>query len=125
MCAMGPCRLVGKTTEGSAALPAPRSRPATLRGPWRPAQPRTPTMAAAWPSPCWRSPRARPQGYRIRDEVKLRAVAGYLGIKSEGRHVNEIALDVAETALAEFGQTDRGAHLRGPGHTAPPGAVAA
>jgi anaerobic carbon-monoxide dehydrogenase catalytic subunit len=44
------------------------------------------------------------QGFRIRDEVKLHAVAGYMGIKTDGRTVNEIARDVAETALGEFGK---------------------
>ena len=44
------------------------------------------------------------QGFRIRDEAKLHEVAGYMGIKVDGRPVNDIARDVAETALGEFGK---------------------
>ena len=43
-------------------------------------------------------------GYKVKDEQKLHAVAGYLGIPTSGREVNEIALDVADVALAQFGQ---------------------
>jgi carbon-monoxide dehydrogenase catalytic subunit len=43
-------------------------------------------------------------GYRIRDEFKLREVAGHLGVETEGRPKEEIAIDVAEKALAEFGK---------------------
>src|SRR4030042_172252 len=43
-------------------------------------------------------------GYRIRDEFKLREVARDLGIETEGRSKEEIAIDVAEKALAEFGK---------------------
>ncbi len=41
--------------------------------------------------------------YRISDETKLKAVAGRLGIATEGREVMEIAREVAETALSDFG----------------------
>ena len=43
-------------------------------------------------------------GYEIRDEEKLRAVAALMGIKSDGRPVLDLARDVAEKALATFGQ---------------------
>ncbi|MFQ6058657.1 MAG: anaerobic carbon-monoxide dehydrogenase catalytic subunit [Anaerolineae bacterium] len=43
-------------------------------------------------------------GYRIRDEFKLRAVATQLGIPLAGRTREEIALDVAQKAIHEFGQ---------------------
>jgi carbon-monoxide dehydrogenase catalytic subunit len=43
-------------------------------------------------------------GYTIRDEFKLREVARDLGIETEGRSKEEIAIDVAEKALAEFGK---------------------
>jgi carbon-monoxide dehydrogenase catalytic subunit len=43
-------------------------------------------------------------GYRIRDEFKLREVAGHLGVETEARPKEEIAIDVAEKALAEFGK---------------------
>ncbi len=64
----------------------------------------TPTTAATWPSPSRPSPWARPQGYEVRDEAKLLAVAAKHGIATKGRKVNEIALDVANKAISEFGQ---------------------
>jgi len=44
------------------------------------------------------------EGYEVKDEKKLRTVAGELGIKTEGRNKNEIAKDVAEKAFGEFGK---------------------
>jgi len=43
-------------------------------------------------------------GYQVRDEEKLRAVAARMGIESDGRPVLDLARDVAENALATFGQ---------------------
>jgi carbon-monoxide dehydrogenase catalytic subunit len=43
-------------------------------------------------------------GYRIRDEFKLREVARDLGVETDNRSKEEIAIDVAEKALAEFGR---------------------
>lgn len=43
-------------------------------------------------------------GYEIRDEFKLREVARDLEVEIEGRSKEEIAIDVAEKALAEFGR---------------------
>lgn len=42
--------------------------------------------------------------YEIRDVNKLLEVAQLLGVKTEGRETMEIAKDVAEAALAQFGQ---------------------
>jgi len=44
--------------------------------------------------------------YIIKDEAKLKAVAGQVGIETEGKEVNEIALELAETALAEFSEKE-------------------
>ncbi|HLF26273.1 MAG TPA: anaerobic carbon-monoxide dehydrogenase catalytic subunit [Anaerolineae bacterium] len=44
------------------------------------------------------------QGYQIRDEVKLRAVARKFGIPTEKRTKEDIAKDVANKAIAQFGQ---------------------
>jgi carbon-monoxide dehydrogenase catalytic subunit len=44
------------------------------------------------------------QGYQIRDPYKLLSVAGHMGIKTEGRKFEDIALDVANVAVAQFGQ---------------------
>ncbi len=44
------------------------------------------------------------QGYQIRDPFKLPDVAAELGIPTEGRPVEDIALDVGQACLAQFGQ---------------------
>ncbi len=44
------------------------------------------------------------QGYEIRDEAKLYSVAAKHGIPTKGRSVKEVALDIANKAIAEFGQ---------------------
>ena len=44
--------------------------------------------------------------YMIKDELKLREVAARYGIKIEGRQTKEIASDLADAALAEFGKQE-------------------
>lgn len=44
------------------------------------------------------------EGFEVKDEEKLHSVAGYMGIDVDGRSKNEIALDVADKALENFGQ---------------------
>jgi carbon-monoxide dehydrogenase catalytic subunit len=44
------------------------------------------------------------QGYEIRDEAKLWSVAAKHGIPTKGRTAIEVALEVANKAVAEFGQ---------------------
>jgi carbon-monoxide dehydrogenase catalytic subunit len=44
--------------------------------------------------------------YQIKDELKLMEVAARYGIKVEGRKTEEIAADLAETALSEFGKQE-------------------
>lgn len=43
------------------------------------------------------------RGYQIRDAAKLRAIAAKLGIPTDKRGVEEIALDVATAAIGDFG----------------------
>ncbi|MEG3067517.1 MAG: hypothetical protein RQM95_04595 [Syntrophaceticus schinkii] len=43
------------------------------------------------------------QGYQIKDEGKLRALAAEFGIPEEGRGKEEIARDLAREAMEEFG----------------------
>ncbi|MGB4505429.1 MAG: anaerobic carbon-monoxide dehydrogenase catalytic subunit [Syntrophaceticus sp.] len=43
------------------------------------------------------------QGYQIKDEGKLRALAAEFGIPEEGRNKEEIAQDLAREAMEEFG----------------------
>jgi carbon-monoxide dehydrogenase catalytic subunit len=104
MCFMGPCRLVGKTTRGvcgaTRGTVAARNLARAVAG------------GAAAHSDHGRDlaltllavAKGETQGYRIRDVAKLKTVAGYMGIKTEGRPVNDIALDVAQEALANFGR---------------------
>jgi len=42
--------------------------------------------------------------YKIKDEVKLRALAGELGVETEGKQVRQIAREVAELCFSQFGQ---------------------
>jgi len=103
-CFMGPCRLVGKTTEGlcgatretvvarnfirwiaaGAAAHSDHGRDMAL------------TLLA--------TAEGEAPDYQIKDERKLRMVAAYLDVEAEGRSTNEIAIDVAKAALAEFGR---------------------
>jgi len=43
-------------------------------------------------------------GYQVRDPAKLRSVAQAMGIRSDGRPVNDLALEVAERAIGNFSQ---------------------
>ena len=45
-------------------------------------------------------------GYEIKDEAKLRRLAAEYGIPEAGRPKEEVALDLANAALAEFGQQE-------------------
>lgn len=45
-------------------------------------------------------------GYEIKDERKLRQVAAQVGIEVEGRDTKDIAIDLGELALAQFGQQE-------------------
>jgi len=46
--------------------------------------------------------------YKIKDEKKLRALAEIFEIKTEGRSTKDIAIEVGEKALAEFGRQEGG-----------------
>jgi carbon-monoxide dehydrogenase catalytic subunit len=46
--------------------------------------------------------------YKIKDEKKLRALAEVFEIKTEGRSTKDIAIEVGEKALAEFGKQEGG-----------------
>jgi anaerobic carbon-monoxide dehydrogenase catalytic subunit len=48
--------------------------------------------------------RGEAQGFSIKDEAKLIAVALDFGIEVEGREMKEIAIELGEKALAEFGK---------------------
>ena len=42
-------------------------------------------------------------GYQVTDEAKLRRVAGELGVATEGRSVDEVAVDLADVLMADYG----------------------
>jgi carbon-monoxide dehydrogenase catalytic subunit len=107
ICSMGPCRLVGKDAEdktgicgadmatiaarhfarqvaGGVAAHSDHGRDMAL------------TLIAA--------AKGDASGYGVKDEQKLMAVAAMLGVATTGREVQEIARDVGETALQQFGQ---------------------
>ncbi len=106
MCAMGPCRLVGKTTRGVCG--------ATLGTVVARNYARIVAGGAAAHSDHGRdlahvlraTAKGEAQGYRIRDVAKLRQVAKWLEVPVDGRATEDIAYDVAEKALAIFGQQD-------------------
>ncbi len=50
--------------------------------------------------------RGKAPDYHLKDAVKLRRIAEELGIDTKDRSDNEIAVDVGEIALAEFGKSD-------------------
>ena len=58
------------------------------------------TFAATWPG-------ARPPGYRIADEEKLRRLAAEVGVATEDRSVQQVAVDLADVLLEDYG-TRRG-----------------
>lgn len=44
------------------------------------------------------------QGYEVRDPAKLQAVAGYLGVKTDGKDAKTIAGEIAARVLGDFSQ---------------------
>jgi len=103
-CAMGPCRLVGKTVRGvcGATVDTVVARN-FCRGV---------AVGAAAHSDHGRdlaytlleAAEGHAPDYKIRDPHKLLEVAGYLGVKAAGRPLEEVARDVALAALGEFGR---------------------
>jgi len=106
VCAMGPCRLVAKTTRGvcgaTRSTVAARNFARSVAGGAAAHSDHGRGMALALLAVA----KGETEGFRIRDEAKLHVVAGYLGIKSEGRPVLDVARDIAEAALAEFGRQE-------------------
>jgi len=102
-CFMGPCRIVGKTTAGVCGATLETVQARNLA--------RSIAAGAAAHSDHGRgmaltllaAAEGNAPDYKIKDEKKLMRVAGYLGVATEGREVNEIAIDVARAALADFG----------------------
>ncbi len=104
ICFMGPCRLVGKTTRGVCGADvhtvAARNFARMVAGGASAHSDHGRDLAMT----LLHVAKGEGQGYRIRDVAKLHAVARYMGIPTQGRTKEEIALDVATEALANFGR---------------------
>lgn len=102
-CHMGPCRLIGKTTVGICGATMETIQARNLA--------RSIAAGAAAHSDHGRgmaltllaAATGEAPDYQIKDEKKLRKVAGYLGVELGGRSKEEIAIGVAQQALANFG----------------------
>jgi len=105
-CHMGPCRLTGKTTVGICGATKGTVVARNLA--------RMTAAGAAAHSDHGRgmamtllaAVEGEAPDYQIKDEKKLKAVAGYLNVPVDGRSKEEIALDVAKVALGEFGRQE-------------------
>ncbi|MDH7484790.1 MAG: anaerobic carbon-monoxide dehydrogenase catalytic subunit [Anaerolineae bacterium] len=104
ICSMGPCRLVGKTTRGvcgaTLATVAARNFARMVAGGASAHSDHGRDLAFTLIAMA----KGEAQGYEIRDPMKLYEVARFMDIPTEGRELNEIALDVGTKALEQFGQ---------------------
>lgn len=108
ICFMGPCRMTGKDPNETGVCGATPSTIAARN------LARSITAGAAAHSDHGRDmalvlravAKGEAKGYKIKDVKKLHAVAGYLGIRVDGRTKEEIALDVAEKAISQWGQQE-------------------
>jgi carbon-monoxide dehydrogenase catalytic subunit len=100
---MGPCRLVGKTTVGvcgaTISTVVARNFARMVAAGTSAHSDHGRDMALTLLAVA----RGEAQGYRIRDEAKLRSLAEGLGIEHEGRKPEAVAEEVAQTLLADFG----------------------
>ena len=104
ICFQGPCRIKAEEGPGSMGIcgAGPARSPPAIAARWPAAWPPTPTTAATCPL-LLRRGQGEAAGYKVKDEQKLIAVAGDIGMQRRGKS-NEIAHEVAEVALEQFGQ---------------------
>jgi carbon-monoxide dehydrogenase catalytic subunit len=105
-CAMGPCRLVGKTERGvcGATIATVAARNFA----------RAVAVGASAHSDHGRglaytlleAVEGHAPDYGVRDRFKLLEVAGYLGVETDDRPIEEVARDVALESLKEFGRVE-------------------
>ncbi|HSB88681.1 MAG TPA: anaerobic carbon-monoxide dehydrogenase catalytic subunit [Anaerolineales bacterium] len=104
VCFMGPCRLV---KEGQTGVCGATAETITARN-----FARAVAAGAAAHSDHGRDlaltliavAKGEAQGYTIRDPFKLKKLAKELGINAEGRPIGDVALDVGQKCLSQFGQ---------------------
>ncbi len=105
LCAMGPCRLVGKGAEEKTGICGATHGTIGAR-----TMVRAIAGGVAAHSDHGRDiartllavARGHAASYQIKDTDKLYAVAGYMNINTDGRDVNDIAAEVAQKALDNF-----------------------
>ncbi|MFZ3065500.1 MAG: anaerobic carbon-monoxide dehydrogenase catalytic subunit [Nitrospirota bacterium] len=106
-CFMGPCRMVGKDKEEMVGICGATAATIAARGVARYVAAGTAahsdhgrdlafTLRAV--------AKGEAQGFKIKDVKKLVQVARIMGINVDGRKTEEIALDVADEAIANFGR---------------------
>ena len=105
-CFMGPCRLIGDTDRGvcgaTRATVAARNFARMIAAGAAAHSDHGRGMALTLVA----AANGEAPDYKIKDTKKLMAVAEYLNVPTEGRTTEEIALDVGETALAQFGNQE-------------------
>ncbi len=103
-CFMGPCRFVGKVEVGVCGATRETIQARNLA--------RMIAAGAAAHSDHGRNmaltllavAEGKAPGFQIKDEKKLRKVAGYMGVETKDKSTQEIALNVARKALNDWGQ---------------------
>ncbi|MBI2865035.1 MAG: anaerobic carbon-monoxide dehydrogenase catalytic subunit [Chloroflexi bacterium] len=107
VCYMGPCRFVGKNAETMTGICGATHATITARNLARAIAAGASAHSDHGRDLCFALlaiAKGEAQGYGIKDERKLRKLAGWMGVKSDGRSKEEVAEDVAKLALAQFGQ---------------------
>ena len=105
-CSMGPCRLVGKTERGICGATVETVAARNFA--------RAVSVGASAHSDHGRglaytlleAAEGHAPDYGVRDPFKLMEVAGYLGVETDRRPIDEVARDVALAALHEFGKVE-------------------
>ncbi|MEE8471171.1 MAG: anaerobic carbon-monoxide dehydrogenase catalytic subunit [Dehalococcoidia bacterium] len=105
-CFMGPCRLVGKNTTGVCGATketvAARNFARWVAGGSAAHSDHGRDMALTLMA----AATGKAPDFQVKDERKLRVVAGYLGVPEQGRAKEEVAVDVAKVAISEFGRQE-------------------
>ncbi len=106
-CSMGPCRLTGKNERGlcgaTRATVAARNLIRDVAAGASAHSDHGRDMAMTLLAAC----EGHAPDYKIKDPQKLMAVAGFLGVETEGKELNELGKDVALATLDNFSSTKK------------------